>query len=117
MDRITPEQVRHARASYVNALLIQSRGVLMEAHCTRCQAGRGPFPECHVQGHFGGCCGNCKWPDAAAQYHWPQDSKETIELSSDDDDDEDDVRPVRRAIKAPLAAAAPGSAAQPIVVS
>jgi hypothetical protein len=28
-----------------------------------------PFPECrHTLGHFGGCCGNCKWRDHERQY-------------------------------------------------
>lgn len=117
LGRITPEQVRHHRPSYINALLIQSRGTLMVPACTRCQEGRGVFPECRrVQGHFGGCCGNCKWPDHAARCVWPRAPTETIVLSSDDDDD-DDEQPVRRAGRALPATAGSGSAAQPIVVS
>ncbi|KAL4958604.1 DUF3716 domain-containing protein [Aspergillus stella-maris] len=55
-----------ARDSYINALLIQSRGQYLEVPCTTCQNVRGQlaFPECrHVPGAFGGACGNCKWPD------------------------------------------------------
>ncbi len=117
LNRITPEQVRDHRVSYINALLIQSRGVLMNPSCTRCRRGLGPFPECRrVQGHFGGCCGNCKWPDLAAQCRWPTDANEVIELSSDEDDEDDDdnEQPVRRALKSPPVAADSGSAVQPI---
>ena len=61
-----------------------------------------PFPECRrVQGHFGGCCGNCKWPDHAARCRFPT----VIDLDSDGgddppDDEEEDKKPdVRRAIE------------------
>jgi len=62
------------RDSYVNAWLIQSRGARASVPCTKCQQQMDldpdsyakPFPYCiRLPGHFGGCCGNCKWPDAA----------------------------------------------------
>ncbi|KAM0123306.1 hypothetical protein ACHAP3_011236, partial [Botrytis cinerea] len=64
-NRITPAQVRSMRASYINGLLIQSRGVLVEGSCGECRRrGLTPFPECRrVEGHFGNSCGNCKWRD------------------------------------------------------
>ncbi|KAF5974345.1 hypothetical protein FCOIX_8357 [Fusarium coicis] len=56
----------------------QSRGTRELVPCTLCakkmekdrsQYAR-PFPYCiRLPGHFGGCCGNCKWPDHAAQCH------------------------------------------------
>jgi hypothetical protein len=64
------------RDSYVNAFLIQSRGVLIPTPCDKCQrqmtmdrdAYAAPFPVCiRLPGHFGGCCGNCKWRDHAAR--------------------------------------------------
>jgi hypothetical protein len=68
---ITPAQVGTHRPSYINAILIQSRGVVQAPACDACSAARPgfrPFPECRrVPGHFGGCCGNCKWRDHAAR--------------------------------------------------
>nr|RBQ91350.1 hypothetical protein FVER53263_13153 [Fusarium verticillioides] len=34
-----------------------------------------PFPYCiRLPGHFGGCCGNCKWPDHAAKCHGQEEA-------------------------------------------
>lgn len=67
-------QVRSHRPSYINALLIASRGVEQVypcQHCVRSAIWYGgwprPFPLCiKLRGHFGGSCANCKWPDRAA---------------------------------------------------
>jgi hypothetical protein len=73
---VSERQVRMHRPSYVNALLIQSRGVLVPEPCASCQnkmlmdrdAYAYPFVHCiRLPGHFGGCCGNCKWPDRASR--------------------------------------------------
>jgi Protein of unknown function (DUF3716) len=87
---VTAQRIFGMRASYINALLIQSHGVIV-ANCTSCQAALAaghplPFPQCRrLTGHFGGACGNCKWPDHAARCSVrDQDS----ELSGDDGDDE-----------------------------
>ena len=68
---ITPAQVGSHRPSYLNAILIQSRGVVSAVACDACagdRPGLRPFPECRrVPGHFGGCCGNCKWRDHAVR--------------------------------------------------
>ncbi|TGO31512.1 hypothetical protein BHYA_0615g00010 [Botrytis hyacinthi] len=63
--RITPAQVRTMRSSYINGMLIQSRGILVEGSCGECRRrGLTPFPDCRrVPGHFGNSCGNCKWRD------------------------------------------------------
>jgi Protein of unknown function (DUF3716) len=124
--RITPEQVLMHRPSYIHALLIQSRGVMQVPACTRCQRGRGPFPECrHVQGHFGGCCGNCKWPDAAARCVFPitinvdsdSDSQPLDDDDDDDDDEAEDVKPVVRQQDTSRAIKGPGvAAADPILI-
>ncbi|KAF4441802.1 hypothetical protein F53441_11929 [Fusarium austroafricanum] len=72
------EDITNMRDSYVNALLIQSRGDVIEEPCSACSNRmRGdtnlyanPFPQCiRLPGHFGGCCGNCKWRDHAARCH------------------------------------------------
>jgi hypothetical protein len=88
--RITPQQLVTHRPSYVNALLIQSRGVVRARPCTECsRRGLSPFPECRqVAGHFGGACGNCKWRDHAARCHSPSPAS-----SDDEDGDEDDMPP------------------------
>lgn len=74
--RVRVEQVASHRDSYVNAFLIQSRGILTPTPCSSCvskmrmdrDSYASPFPYCmRLPGHFGGCCGNCKWPDRAAQ--------------------------------------------------
>ncbi|KAI2473360.1 hypothetical protein F4781DRAFT_380096 [Annulohypoxylon bovei var. microspora] len=64
------------RPSYVNALLIASRGTAVSLPCEACRkqsvrASDGyskPFPVCvKVPGHFGGCCAGCKFRDHAAR--------------------------------------------------
>lgn len=68
--RISARQIQMHRLSYVNAILIQSRGRRLAVPCTRCRSGQGRlvFPECRqVPGAFGGACANCKWPDKASQ--------------------------------------------------
>ncbi|KAJ5249373.1 hypothetical protein N7524_011689 [Penicillium chrysogenum] len=64
---ITGTQVHSQRPSYINALLIQSRGLPLITPCEACrQTQRRPFPAyVRAPGHFGGACGNCKWRDAA----------------------------------------------------
>ncbi|PWY62027.1 hypothetical protein BO83DRAFT_326904 [Aspergillus eucalypticola CBS 122712] len=66
--RIHTHQITMHRASYINALLIQSQGIRPPAPCSRCRDGTGGvFPEYHhLPGAFGGICANCKWPDAGS---------------------------------------------------
>ena len=77
---VTAARLASNRPSYVNAVLIQSRGLPPVAAppraavgCTACSmlgtpaGNRKAFLECrHMPGHFGGGCGNCKWPDHAS---------------------------------------------------
>ena len=79
---ITPAQVGLHRDSYINAILIQSRGVVQAPVCEACAdpgIGLTPFPECRrIPGHFGGACGNCKWRDHGARcslHSKPQNKK------------------------------------------
>ena len=68
--RITEEQFSSGRLSYINAILIQSRGVLAIKPCKKCEdtPNRGPFTECRtMRDQWGGCCGNCKWRDWQAR--------------------------------------------------
>lgn len=76
LGRVRPDQVINKRDSYVNAFIIQSRGVECAIPCDACARKMMvdgdqfayPFPTCvRLSGHFGGCCGNCKWPDHAAR--------------------------------------------------
>lgn len=67
--RINWQQLVQHRDSYINALLIQSRGIRMQHPCAACQSTRGRpvFPECRrVPGAYNGCCANCKWRDHAS---------------------------------------------------
>ncbi|KAM3084400.1 hypothetical protein ACMFMG_001495 [Clarireedia jacksonii] len=76
------------RPSYINAVLIQSRGTLVPGGCNECRRrGFTPFPTCvRLAGHWNGACGNCKWRDHSARcrvvVEVPSDS------SSDDPDDD-----------------------------
>ena len=73
--RVSLAQIEGRRDSYVNAVIIQSRGGLSSVPCDACQrkmmtnadAYANPFPYCiRLPGHFSGACGNCKWSDHAA---------------------------------------------------
>lgn len=65
---INGQQIVSQRPSYINALLIQSRGDRLRSVCDACAVRCKPFPECiRLPGYFGGCCGNCKWRDHAAR--------------------------------------------------
>lgn len=60
--RISLVQVSSARPSYINALIIQSRGIEVPEGCTNSM--QGVFVQTiRLPGYFGGCCGNCKWKD------------------------------------------------------
>lgn len=100
---VTAARLAMNRPSYVNAVLIQSRGAPPVAAppraaggCTACStlgtpAGdRKAFPECrHMPGHFGGGCGNCKWQDHAAICS-VRDGQAESESSDDDDEDSEE---------------------------
>jgi len=60
---ITLNQVRTHQLSYINAILIQSQGVLISVDCLNCQAhDMALFLKCHhTSEHFDECCRNCKW--------------------------------------------------------
>jgi len=62
---ITLNQVRTHQPLYINAILIQSRGVLVPAGCLNCQAhDMTLFLKCRCTSeHFSECCSNCKWCD------------------------------------------------------
>jgi len=92
LGRITPEHIRSHRPSYINAVLVQSRGVRPVRRCVQCTNRLSPFPECrHVPGHFGGACANCKWRDGGRKCSfWTADKNQDraiMDISSDDDDD------------------------------
>ncbi|KAM5468042.1 hypothetical protein MauCBS54593_005325 [Microsporum audouinii] len=59
---IDARQILSHRASYINGLLIQSRGRPEVHACTDW-----PFTECvRLPSHFGGARGNCTWRDRAS---------------------------------------------------
>jgi hypothetical protein len=68
LGRITTAQILQFRPSYINAILIQSRGSDVVRPCTYCEhRGPSPFPYCRQLPDFDGCCGNCKWRDHASR--------------------------------------------------
>jgi hypothetical protein len=85
---ITPNQLLQHRPSYVNAILIQSRGQQVPGGCLACRSARPglrPFPECRrLLGYFGGCCGNCKWHDHTVRCIVRDDN--VVDLDDEDDD-------------------------------
>ncbi|KAI8963487.1 hypothetical protein F5Y11DRAFT_319391 [Daldinia sp. FL1419] len=94
---IRPGQVITARPSYVNALLIASRGVAVPMPCQACQEQSvrypdgysRPFPVCiKLPGYFGGCCAGCKFRDHAIRCD--------VQDSDSDDDKPSDSRRQRR---------------------
>lgn len=64
---VRKNQLATGRPSYVNGVLIQSRGELCVPACERCtKAGSKPFLECRrLKGYWNGACGNCKYVDGA----------------------------------------------------
>jgi Protein of unknown function (DUF3716) len=84
-------QVLSHRPSYINAILIQSRGRTEVQACLACRTGPGlrPFPECRrLLGHFGGACGNCKWRDHASRCS-VRDGEDAVEVILIADTDEE----------------------------
>ncbi|OIW25780.1 hypothetical protein CONLIGDRAFT_504162 [Coniochaeta ligniaria NRRL 30616] len=69
---ITSRQVASQRPSYVNGLLIHSRGQDSPTSCDQCAEKRGknalgPFLTCRtLQGAFHNSCSNCKWFDTTS---------------------------------------------------
>ena len=82
---LRPGQVGYHRPSYINGILIQSQGVVQDPPCARCEERLRPFTECRrVPGHFGGCCGNCKWPDAAASCTARNPNETSVQVIKED---------------------------------
>ncbi len=93
--RITQAQVASNRPSYINGILIQRAGAVHpQGNCLNCQRrGLSPFTKCRrTQGHFGGCCGNCKWREHASQCPWPRDQSPSPPPSNDSGDSNDSFR-------------------------
>lgn len=94
-NTIQPYQLAAHRPSYINAILIQSRGVVSLVPCTECtRRGSSPFLDCtKLAGHFGGSCGACKWRDHSSRCRSPSPSpspessdKDSSSGSSSDDE-------------------------------
>lgn len=58
-------QIKTGRPSYVNALLIASRGIQQKERCGNNT--RAVFvDDVRVPGYWGGACAGCKWKDGAS---------------------------------------------------
>ena len=85
---VNAASIDKTRNSYINAIMIQSRGSPLSAPCTQCferwSRGRNtPFPVCHaIAGHMGGCCGNCKWSDWGKRCSYSSGAPSAIESSA-----------------------------------
>lgn len=64
--RVTLQQVNTGRPSYINALIIQSRGIEIPGGCRNSRSGVFATTV-RLPGYFGGCCGNCKFKDHGAR--------------------------------------------------
>jgi hypothetical protein len=70
---ITARHIAKTRPSYVNGLLIHSRGQDADYECAQCAERRaknalGPFLTCRVlSGQFHNSCSNCKWFDNTSE--------------------------------------------------
>ena len=76
--------------SYINAVLIQKAGTVIQPRCIVCRRRRGLylFLECRrVLGHFGGAYGNCKWHDHASRCSCRDAESSDEESSSESDSD------------------------------
>ncbi|KAK1754360.1 hypothetical protein QBC47DRAFT_383733 [Echria macrotheca] len=99
---ITARHVASHRPSYVNGLLIHSRGEDSPDECKQCAERRakdalGPFLECRVlAGKYHNSCSNCKWFDntsACSLYTGPKPSRKRKTKSGGDVGEEDGQRP------------------------
>lgn len=82
LGRITSAQILQFRPSYLNAILIQSRGSDVVRPCDQCAHRASPFPYCRQLPDFNGCCGNCKWRDHGARCSVRTNSNQLIGSSS-----------------------------------
>ncbi|KAL4788754.1 hypothetical protein BDV19DRAFT_383652 [Aspergillus venezuelensis] len=63
---LSVKQLQTARPSYVNAILIASRGVKVREPCKH--NSRWVFGEqVRIPGYWNGCCAGCKWKDGGAK--------------------------------------------------
>jgi len=88
-------QVRTHQLLYINAILIQSQGVLISASCTNCQTcSMTLFSECrHTSEHFSECYNNCKWCDHAAHCSVRNNDVLIIILNNENDNDVNESEP------------------------
>jgi hypothetical protein len=69
-NRVTEQQIRSALPAYVNALLLQFRGIINTIACNLCRTreNRGPLVQCvSLENEWNGCCANCKWRNHGAR--------------------------------------------------
>lgn len=64
---IQAHQIERARPSYVQALIIASRGDPRNPECEKCICERDPFMRCYVDNFRGDACVNCVWSNNSAQ--------------------------------------------------
>ncbi|KAK3997039.1 hypothetical protein QBC44DRAFT_280447 [Cladorrhinum sp. PSN332] len=98
---ITARHIASRRPSYVNGLLIHSRGNDATNQCVQCVDRRnknalGPFPSCRtLPGKYGDSCSNCKWFDNTSSCSWytgpKPNRKRKSKASTDDDSPEGDA--------------------------
>jgi hypothetical protein len=67
MIMLIRSQIKMARPSYVNALLIASRGIPMPNPCEHSTNGLPFGGNVRLPGTFNGACANCQWRDHASQ--------------------------------------------------
>ncbi|KAK4165118.1 hypothetical protein QBC43DRAFT_316803 [Cladorrhinum sp. PSN259] len=92
---ITARHIASRRPSYVNGLLIHSRGNDATTQCVQCVDRRvknalGPFPSCRtLPGKYGDSCSNCKWFDntsSCSLYTGPRPNRKRKSKASREDE-------------------------------
>jgi hypothetical protein len=90
------------RQSYMNGLLIQSRGRPDDTYVQcRKNPNHSPFIDCRqAPGHFASACSNCKWHDKGTSYRFLEsdeenssDESEELEASVKEESDDEEEGP------------------------
>ncbi|AEO71291.1 uncharacterized protein THITE_2123484 [Thermothielavioides terrestris NRRL 8126] len=125
---ITPKHIASQRPSYINGLLIHSRGQDAPVACVQCAEKRakdalGPFVTCRVlPGSYHNSCSNCKWFDNTAScslYTGPKPNRKRKAKEQLPPPPADGVGPpsnVNDGPDGPVASTAPTTAEQPVAV-
>lgn len=85
-------QIQTGRPSYINAILIASRGVpVPEEICSHTRTGHPFAGSVRLPGFFGGACANCKWRDHASRCPLGVEGEPRFEPTEMEEEEEEEV--------------------------